>query len=207
MMMKKTFAMMLVLALTLALGTGVLAEGKTVYLEYEKEEDVDDYGPTLGIDWEANDQWTLSLSYQFEGDGENEATTSLGAEYALTENLAVGLSTDIADSEKSGCFTLSGNRAINDPWALTGGIAYTYYWEDDDDNYEELELAAGVEFQATEALLTSAQYVWTDPSNDDDSTKKWVIGAEYGMEQYALYFEYEIPDDGYKAKLGVSYNF
>jgi opacity protein-like surface antigen len=207
MLKQKTVAMMLVVALTLAFGAGVLAEGKTVYLEYEKEEDKDDYGPTLGIDWEANEQWTLSLGYQFEGAGENEAKTSLGAEYAIGENLSIGLRSEIADSEKKGCLELSGSRAINDPWALTGGVAYTYHWLDaDDDNYEELELAAGVEFQATEALLTSAQYVWTDPSNDENS-KKWVIGAEYGIDKYGLYFEYEIPDDGYKAKIGISYNF
>jgi opacity protein-like surface antigen len=60
------------------------------------EEDVTNYGPTLGIDWNANEKWTFSLSYQFDGedDIDNEATASIGAEYAIYENLAAKLSFD-----------------------------------------------------------------------------------------------------------------
>jgi hypothetical protein len=54
--------------------------------------------------------------------------------------------------------------------------------------------------------LTSLAYVTTDPSNDE-SDDKIVLGAEYTYEDCGFYCEYEIPDEGYKATLGVSYNF
>jgi hypothetical protein len=87
-MMKKIAVIGIALMLVMAFSAGVMAEGKTVYLEYEDEQNVDKYGPTLGIDWEAAEHWTLSAKYQLEGDDGNEATTSLGAEYAILENLA-----------------------------------------------------------------------------------------------------------------------
>jgi hypothetical protein len=50
--MKKLLVIGIALMLVMAVGLGVLAEGKTAYLEYEDEKDVAKYGPTLGIDWE-----------------------------------------------------------------------------------------------------------------------------------------------------------
>jgi long-subunit fatty acid transport protein len=148
----------------------------------------------------------LSLSYQLEGDGDNQATTSLGAEYAIRENLAFGVSCDLADSEDSVCFELNGSHALSEPWALTGGVSYTDYSVAEDTDYDELELAAGFEYQVSEAWLTSLRYVWTDPSNEDINDK-WVLGAEYTYADYGIYCEYEIPDEGYTVKLGVKYQF
>jgi predicted porin len=219
--MKKLLILVTAVCLVFSLGAIATAEekSKTVYVEYEKEKDADNYGPTLGLDWGLTDQWTLSLSYQLEGDGGNEATTSLGAEYAILENLAAILTYETADSEDSIALELSGSYALSDPWALTGGVVYTAYTPDEGPGenlkYNELELAAGVEYQATEALLTSLQYVWTDTSFDDDvldattgdSADKFVVGAEYSLGDYAVYLEYEIPDEGYTATLGVAYKF
>lgn len=182
-----------------------MAEGKTAYIEYEKEKDAGEIGPTLGIDWDVNDQWTLSFSYQFKGDG-NEATTSLGAEYAILENLAVALNYDTADSENSIGLELSGSYALSEPWALTGGLVYTSYTPKFDSDYTELELSVGAEYQITEALQTSLSYVGTNTSFEN-SADKFVIGAEYSFDDYAIYFEYEIPKDGYTATIGVSYSF
>jgi long-subunit fatty acid transport protein len=214
--MKKFLTLVATVCLVLGLGATVMADGKKVYLEYEKEKDVEDTGPTVGFDWSANDRWTLSLGYQFEGDG-NDATISFGAEYAFNENLAVALNHDTADSEKSTGLELNGSYALSEPWALTGGFAYTAYSPKAEENldYTELELAAGVEYQASEALLASVSYVWTDTVYSDatldkvdgGSADKFVIGAEYGFGDYAVYLEYEIPKEGYTATVGVSYSF
>jgi long-subunit fatty acid transport protein len=210
MLLKKLTTVMMTIVLALALGTVALAEEKaTVYLEYENEKNVDNYGPTLGIDWEAAERWTLSASYQLEGDGDNEATTSLGVEYAIRENLAAKLSCDLADSEDSVCFELSGSHALSEPWALTGGIAYTDYSEEDSaDDYHELELSAGTEYQVNEALLASVSYVYTDSSEEDADDYKAVVGAEYNFDKYGFYCEYELPDKAdEKLTLGVAYHF
>jgi long-subunit fatty acid transport protein len=207
------------ICLVLNIGVTVLAGGKTVSLEYETEKDVDRYGPKLGLDWEVNEQWTLSLGYQFKGDGENEATTSLGVEYAVLENLAAVLNYDTAASENSIGLELSGSIALSDPWALTGGVAYTSFSPraeaGEDPNYSELELSAGVEYQVTEALLTSFGYVWTHTRFSDSAVDqvegggvgKLAAGAEYSLGDYAVYFESEFPPEGYTVTLGVSYKF
>ena len=217
--MKKILTLLIGFSLLFSLGLSAMAEGKTVYVEYEKEKDADDFGPKVGLDWGVTERLTLSISHQLEGDGANEATTSLGVEYGLLENLAVAVNYDTADTEDSIGLELSGSYALSDPWALTGGIAYTVYTPDEAPGenleYDDLELSAGVEYQATEALLTSVSYVWTDTSYDDDvldktdgdSTDKFVIDAEYSFGDYAVYLEYEIPEEGYKAILGVSYSF
>lgn len=218
-MMKKILSLVMIFSFLFSFGIPVMAEGKTVYIEYETEKDAADYGPTVGLDWGATDRLTLSISYQLEGDDENEATTSLGAEYALFDNLAVSMNYDTADSEDSIGLGLSCSHALSQPWTLVGGIAYTAYNPEavpgENKDYNELELSAGVECQATEGLLASVSYVWTDTSFDDeatdaaegDSADKFVIGAEYGFGDYAVYFEYEIPEEGYTANLGVSYSF
>jgi long-subunit fatty acid transport protein len=207
--MKKLAIIGIALMLVMVVGVGVLAEGKTVYLEYEDEKDVDNYGPTLGIDWEVAERWTLSASYQLEGDGDNEATTSLGAEYAIRENLAAKLSCDLADSEDSICLELSGSHALTGPWALTGGVAYTDYSEEDSaDDYHELELSVGAEYQVNKAWLTSLSYVYTDSSEADADDYEVVVGAEYNLEKYGFYCKYEIPDKANdKLTLGVAYHF
>jgi long-subunit fatty acid transport protein len=207
--MKKLAVIGVALLLVMAVGAGVLAEGKTVYLEYEDEKDVDNYGPTLGIDWEAAERWTLSASYQLEGDSDNEATVSLGAEYAIRENLAAALSCDLADSEDSVCIELSGSHALSEPWALTGGIAYTDYSEEDSvDDYEELELSVGTEYQVNKELLTSLSYVYTDSSEEEADDYKLVVGVDYNLDKYGFYCEYEIPDEANdKLTLGVAYHF
>jgi long-subunit fatty acid transport protein len=207
--MKKLAVIGVALMLVLAVGAGVWADGKTIYLEYEDEKNVDNYGPTLGIDWEASEHWTLSAGYQLEGDGDNEATASLGVEYAIRENLAAILSCDLADSEDSVCFELSGSHALSEPWALTGGLAYTDYSEEDSaDDYHELELAVGAEYQVNPAWGTSLSYVYTDSSEEDADDSKAVIGAEYSPDQYGVYCEYEIPDKAdEKLTVGVAYHF
>jgi long-subunit fatty acid transport protein len=210
--MKKFVVIGIALMLVMAFSVGVLAEGKTVYLEYENEKNIDQYGPTLGIDWEAAEHWTFSASYQLEGDDDddNEATTSLGAEYALRENLAAKLSCDLADSEDSVCLELSGSHAWREPWALTGGVAYTDYSEEDSaDDYHELELSVGTEYQVNKAWLTSLSYVYTDTSEAEaDNDSKVVAGMEYNLDQYGFYCEYELPDKANdKLTLGVAYHF
>lgn len=207
------------ICLVFSIGVAAMAEGKTVYLEYQTEKDADSYGPTLGFDWEVNDQWTLSLGYQFQGGGENEATTSLGAEYAILENLAVALNYDIANSENAIGLELSGSYALSDPWALTGGAVYTSFAPQaeagQDLNYAELELSAGVEYQFTETFLISLGYVWTDTRFNDAAINqaqgggagKFVGGAEYSLGDYTIYYAYEIPENGYTVTLGASYSF
>lgn len=204
-MLKKITLLVTTMILLFTLGTGVWAEGKTVYIEYETEKDAENFGPTLGFEWQVNDKWTISFSHQLKDDA-NEATSSLGAEYALLENLSAGISFDTAKSEDSMCLELSGSYSLSEPWALTGGIAYTDYWLQEEEDYNELELSVGMEYQASEALLTSLSYVWTDPS-EDDSFDKFVLGAEYGLGNFGIYGEYEIPEEGYTLTIGVAYNF
>ncbi len=214
--MKKILTLMMAFSLIFSFSISAMAEGKTIYIEYETEKDADDYGPTVGLDWGATDQLTLSIGYQFEGDGGNEATTSLRAEYALLENLAVALNYETADSEDSIGLELGGSYALSEPWALNGGLAYTAYTPDEDgEDYTELELSAGLAYQVTEAFGASLSYVWTDTSYDDnalDATDggdddKFVLGAEYSFGDYAVYVEYEEPEEGYTTILGVSYSF
>lgn len=217
--MKKLLVLVTTICLIFSLGAAVMAEGKTVYLEYETEKDADNYGPTLGFDWEVNEQWTLSLSHQLQGSGANEATTSLGAEYAILENLAAALKYDTANSENSIGLELSGSHPMSDAWALTGGVAYTSYIPKPEPgqnlDYSELELSAGVEYQVTETLLMSFGYVWTNTRFNDSaldqtqggSAGKFVGGAEYSFGNYAVYYGYEIPNEGYLVTLGVSYSF
>jgi predicted porin len=133
----------------------------------------------------------------------------LGAEYALRENLAAKLSCDLADSEDSICLELSGNYALTEPWALTGGVAYTDYSKKDSVDYHELELSVGAEYQFNKALLASLSYVYTDTSEAGaDNDSKAVLGAEYSFDKYGIYCEYELPDKANdKVILGVAYHF
>jgi long-subunit fatty acid transport protein len=217
--MKKLLVMVMTICLVFSIGSAAMAEGKTVYLEYQTEKDADNYGPTLGLDWGVGEQWTLSLSHQFQGSGANEATTSLGVEYAILKNLAAALNYDIANSENSIGLEFSGSYALSDPWALTGGAAFTAFTPKagagENPNYSELELSAGVEYQVTEALLMSLGYTWTHTRFDDHvidlaeggSAGKFVGSVEYSFGDYAVYCEYEIPEKGYTVTLGASYNF
>lgn len=91
--MKKILTLVMVSTFLFSLGLSAMAEGKTVYIEYEKEKDVDDFGPTVGFDWGVTDRLTLSISRQLEGDGDNEAATSLGVEYGVLAIMPSILST------------------------------------------------------------------------------------------------------------------
>jgi predicted porin len=207
-MFKRLLTIVTVLSLVLTLGLTVMAQDKTVYLEYENEESADNYGPTIGLDWNVNEKWTVSGSYQLEGDGAHEATTSIGAAYAVNKYLTAGLSYDIADSENSLCVELKGQHALAEPWTLIGGISYTDYAEDNIADYDELELSLGTKYQFNKDLAAAVSYVTTDPSNGD-SHDKFVLGADYAMNDYGAYFEYEICDEGYndKVTVGASYRF
>jgi predicted porin len=214
--MKKLIVLITTICLVFVLGAAVMAEGKMVYLEYQTEKDADNYGPTLGFDWEVNGRWALSLRHQFQGGGQNEATTSLGAEYTILENMAAALHYDTANSENSIGLEFSGGYPVSDPLALTGGISYSSYITkpDTSGNYSELELSAGLEYQVTDALLTTLSYVWTNTRFIDNlldqteggSMNKFVAGAEYSFDNCAAYLEYEIPKEGYTITIGVSYH-
>jgi long-subunit fatty acid transport protein len=207
-MLKRLITIATAISLVFALGITVMAKDKTVYLEYENEESTDNYGPTVGLDWNVADRWTVSGSYQLEGDGPNEATTSLGATYAINKNLSAGLSYDTADSEDSVCVKLNGQHALKAPWTLMGGVAYTDYAEDVIADYHELELSVGTKYQFNEDLAASVSYVNTDPSNDD-RYDKFVLGANYAIDDYGVYCKYEICDDDHNDKMtvGASYRF
>jgi predicted porin len=208
MMLKRLLTMVTVVSLVFMLGITAMAQDKTVYLEYENEESTDNYGPTIGLDWKVAEKWTVSGSYQLEGDGPNEATTSIGAAYAINKNLTAGLSYDMADSEDSLCVELKGQHALAEPWTLIGGIAYTDYAEDNSADYDKLELSLGTKYQFNKDLAAAVSYVNTDPSNGD-RYDKFVLGADYALNDYGVYFEYEICDEDYndKVTVGASYRF
>jgi hypothetical protein len=217
--MKRLLSLVISVCLVFGLSALTMAEGKSVYVEYEKEKDAGNYGPTLGFDWEIADQWTLSLSHQLKGDGENEAVTSLEADYTLSENLTAKLTYETSKDSDDVVFEFDGSYVLKDPWSLIGGLTYTAYTPDkvagQNPDYNELELAAGVECQITKALVASLQYKWTDTTYDDNvldaadggNNDAFEVDAEYNFGKYAVYLECEIPDNGYDATLGLAYKF
>jgi long-subunit fatty acid transport protein len=204
MMTKKLVTIATAISLVFTVGIAAMAKGtdKTAYLEYENQSNVDNFGPTVGLDWNVNDRWTASASYQLEGDGQNEATFSVGADYAINKNLSAGLKYETADSLDSTELKLDGKYALQGPWTLTGGISYTDYSTD----YEELELTVGTEYQVNKDLTAGIGLVMNDPSNGD-SDEYVVIDAAYAMDEYGVYCKYETPDAGNKITVGASYEF
>jgi long-subunit fatty acid transport protein len=206
MMTKKLLTIVTAISLVLTLGIAVMAKDKTAYIEYENQSNVDNFGPTVGLDWHVNEKLTVSGSYQLEGDGANEATLSVGAGYAINKDLSAGLSYDTADHEDSLCLELNGKYALEKPWALTGGIAYTDYSEEMSADYHKMELSVGTEYQVNKDLTAGVSYVMSDPSNDD--TDKYFVGnVAYAINDYGVYCKYETPDAGNKLTVGASYNF
>jgi long-subunit fatty acid transport protein len=212
MMSKKLLTIVTAVSLVFTLGIAAMAKDKaatkdmTAYVEYENQSDVDNFGPTVGLDWNVDDKWTASASYQLEGDGPNEATLSVGAEYAINKNLSAGLSYDTADHEKSACMELNGKYALKAPWTLIGGIAYTDYSEDLTADYHKMKLSVGTNYQVNKDLTTGVKYVMSDPSIGD-TDHYFVVNAAYAMNEYGVYCKYETPDAGNKITLGASYNF
>ncbi|MGD9155895.1 MAG: porin, partial [Bacillota bacterium] len=206
MMTKKLVTLVTVVSLVFTVGIATMAKDMTAYIEYEDQEDVDNFGPTVGLDWKVNDKWTASASYQLEGDGPNEATLSVGAGYAINENLSAGLSYDTADHEDSTCLELNGRYALEEPLTLIGGIAYTDYSEDLIADYHKMELSAGAQYQVSEDLTTGLKYVRSDPS-EGDTDNYFEFNVAYAMNEYGVYCKYETPDDGDKITIGASYSF
>jgi long-subunit fatty acid transport protein len=212
MMTKKLLTIVTAVSLVFTLGIAVMAKDKaatkdmTAYVEYENQSNVDNFGPTVGLNWNVNDKLTASGSYQLEGDGVNEATLSVGAGYAINKNLSTGLTYKTADHEDSICLELNGKYALKKPWALTGGIAYTDYSEDLIADYHKTELSVGTEYQVNQDLTTGVSYVMSDPSVGD-TDHYFVVNAAYAINDYGVYCKYETPDAGNKITLGASYNF
>jgi opacity protein-like surface antigen len=203
-MMKKFVTIMTVVSLVLSVGFAALAQDTNMkaYLEYENQSNVDNFGPTVGLDWNVNDKWTASASYQLEGDGNNEATLSVGADYAINQNLSAGLEYETSDSVDSTELKLNGRYALQEPWTLTGKLSYTDYSTD----YHETELSVGTEYQVNDDLMAGVSYVMNDPSNaDNDNYLR--VKADYAMGQYGVYGKYETPDVGNKITIGASYKF
>ncbi len=213
-------------ALASTLGVSV-EPGVSAYLELYSEPDAG-YGPKVGVDWGVNDQWLLQFGFQAEGDDKkdsfNPAIASLGARYEFTEQLAATLNYDHSDDEKAYTLGLVGKLDLSEPLALSGKLEYGRTRPDaklDGETADTTTLAffTGFEYQALENLIFNLGYEVDrtsyvkkalDRTYGDDTTTLYTVGAEWAVNQYTLYFDYDMPNgnDGENTlTLGVSYAF
>lgn len=126
---KKLMIIIVAFCLVLCSGIIALAENKTAYFEYLKEEGKEDYYPKVGFDWQMNYYWGFSASHQFEVDGDSEGKTYFEIRRGfIDQQLTLAFSGEVSESYNAVGARVSAYFPLNDSLSCSWAITYNSYF-------------------------------------------------------------------------------
>jgi hypothetical protein len=163
---KKVVLIIVSICLVLCFSLMALADNKTVYIEYSREEGNNSFYPKVGFDWQINYNWGFAASHQFKVDAGNDRTTRLAIRRAfLDQELYWALNYETSKSYDS--IELSANTffPINDSLSYNGAVSYTTYsaHSDNSDNpdYNLLKILSGFQYKINNKLFSLISCEWS----------------------------------------------
>lgn len=208
--MKKVMVLMLALVLTFSLTAVAMAstmgvnvsKGNSVSIEKDV---IDDDPITITGNFGINDQWLLSVGYNFNNDNSDDDTFILKARYEIVENLATSFGYSKSDNADGWYIDLRAKYPYSDTLAFTGKISYT-----DDDGTDVFGLVAQAEYAVSDMFIPTFGLDFSDAEGSDDVTYA-VLGMDfYPTEKFFIYLDYGVniddSDDDY-VYLGVEFAF
>jgi len=193
--MKKLIVLMLALTLTFAFTTVSMAstlgvnvsKGNTVSIE----KDVIDEDPiTITGNFGINDQWLISVGYNFNNDDSDDNGFILKARYEIVENLATSFGYSKSDNADGWFIDLRAKYPFNDNLAFTGKVSYT-----DADGTDVFGLFAQAEYAVSDMFVPTFGLDYSNPEHGKDTTYA-VIGMDfYPTEKFFIYLDYSINID------------
>jgi hypothetical protein len=193
-LIKKVIILIVSICLVLCSSLMVLAENKTVYMEYSREEGKDDFCPKVGFDWRINYNWEFAANHQFKVGEDNESKTYFEIRRAfLDQQLTLALNRETSESYDSVGVSANDFSPINDSLWYNGVVSYTTYSaksnNPDSLDYSVLKIFSGFEYKINDKLFTlingewrTYQYVVNDTgltSNPDYSELEFSTGLVY----------------------------
>ncbi|HOP74057.1 MAG TPA: hypothetical protein PLC07_03250 [Bacillota bacterium] len=208
--MKKLIVLMLTLALTLSFATVSMAstlgvnvsKGNSVSIE----KDVIDEDPfTITGNFGINDQWLISVGYNFNNDNSDDNTYFLKARYEIVENLATSFGYFKSDNADGWQIDLRAKYPYSDNLAFTGKVSYT-----DDDGTDVFGLFAQAEYAVSDMFIPTFGFDFSHEEHADDVTYV-ILGMDfYPTENFFIYLDYGVnvddSDDDF-VYLGVEFAF
>ncbi|MGD9156157.1 MAG: hypothetical protein PVG90_11750 [Bacillota bacterium] len=183
--MKKWLTALVTIWLVFSLNMVTRAEYRKIYFEYKKEENIDDFRPKIGLNWEINNKWATYSSYEFNGD--EEKNFYLEVEYKFCVPYSLGLFGETVDSEDSLGFYVNLDCAVNERLWIKGRLTYTANHPQGvkaaNPDYDEWKLNGELSYRLNEKLTGLANCYWTligledQESWDDFYSKELEVSA------------------------------
>lgn len=164
-MIKKTIIIMALICLVLCSSLMALADNKTVYIEYSREEGKDDFYPKVGFDWRINYNWGFAANHQFGVGESSEAKTYFEIRRAfLDQQLTLALNGETSESYDSVGVRTNDFSPINDSLWYNGAISYTTYFAKSNNpyslDYSALKIFSGFEYKISGKLAALINGEW-----------------------------------------------
>jgi hypothetical protein len=191
---KKVILNIVSICLVLCFSLVALADNKTVYIEYSREEGKDDFYPKVGFNWQINYNWGLAANHQFKvGEGSERKTYFEIRRAFLDRQLTLAFNGEISESYDSVGVSANAFSPLNDSLWYNGAVSYTTYSAKSNNpyslDYSALKIFSGFQYKINDKLFTlidgewrNYQYVKNDTSltsNPDYSEVQFSTGMVY----------------------------
>lgn len=211
-MTKKVITIIASICLVLCSSVTVLADNKTIYTEYSREEGKNDFYPKIGFSWQINYNWGFSASHQFSFKDGNDPSSYLEIRRLfLDQQLTLALSYETSDSYNTIGVNTYASFPLNDLLSYNGAVSFNSYlargnnpWALD---YSLLKLVNGINYKINNNLFVVADYEWMtyqykinpgSTSNPNYLEIEFSTGLGYQVENFFIKGVYNWADTKYK---------
>lgn len=198
-MIKITITIILSICLVLCTGLTVLAENKTVYVEYLREEGKDDFYPKVGFDWRINYLWGFAANHQFEVGDDGESKTYFEIRRAfLDRQLTLALNGETSESYNSIGVSANTFFPVNDLLSYNGAVSYTTYSAKSNNpyimDYRSLKIFSGFQYKINNKLFTLINGEWRNYQYEIKDTSL-VFNPDYSELQFSAGLVYHFDEN------------
>ena len=164
------------------------AEPLTVFVDYSKEEDYDEYGLKMGLDWKISDRWGLAFNQLFAEDGGNGDVTYGQVRYLLPkQHMMLAVHYEEGKFKDSKGLLLNTFLPIKEGLWFDGSFSYTAYTSMSDEpgntDYGLVKFISGIQYQINSKNLLLVNSEWLnasykqspiDPNVNPDYQEYWL---------------------------------